>query len=176
VQKAWANRGIYTRTPLHTRIYEDVWQLLHEHAGPLRRFLEKCPIGVLLLIAAGSPCQQLTAAGKHRGKQGLCGRDSNLFYAVPAVAYASQVYRPDLAAHVLLEDAGSVQEAHKRAVLVALGLPANAPPRVYRADDPRDLLTSTTERVRQEVEHALPDPEAKQVWRSICAGRDMTRR
>eukprot|EP00974_Lingulodinium_polyedra_P066409 6427415-Lingulodinium_polyedra.AAC.1 len=40
----------------------------------------------LLLITAGSPCQELTSAGTRGGELGLAGSQSVLYHAVPAIA------------------------------------------------------------------------------------------
>ena len=73
------------------------------------------------MIVAGSPCQQLTFAGRHRGRQGICGPDSVLFFAVPTTAWQLQQIRPDLQVHVTLENASSMQQLRKDAIMRALG-------------------------------------------------------
>ena len=78
------------------------------------------------MIVAGSPFQQLTYAGRHRGKQGLCGPDSVLFFAVPAAAWQLQQIRPDLQVHVTLENASGMQQLHRDAIMQALGGPTAA--------------------------------------------------
>ena len=50
----------------------DVWQLLAQPYR-LRAALARLPRGALLLIVAGSPCQDLTVGGRHRGQLGLVG-------------------------------------------------------------------------------------------------------
>ena len=89
----------HTRVP-HRAIARDVWDLFRDerfplgtNAGineiseasitPLLRFTRPLPERCVVMIVAGPPCQQLTHAGRHRGKQGLCGPDSVLFFAVP---------------------------------------------------------------------------------------------
>ena len=80
------------------------------------------PPGALLVVIAGSPCQQLTTAGTWGGRQGLAGPDSVLFFAVPAVAAAVTQLRPDVAVATLLEQAGSTLPLHRRAIGEAFGL------------------------------------------------------
>eukprot|EP00974_Lingulodinium_polyedra_P027115 2616213-Lingulodinium_polyedra.AAC.1 len=58
--------------------------------------LDGTPWGALVLLIGGSPCQQLTTAGRRQGRQGLAGRDSVLFYAIPAIARAITELRPDV--------------------------------------------------------------------------------
>eukprot|EP00974_Lingulodinium_polyedra_P049515 4759972-Lingulodinium_polyedra.AAC.1 len=68
----------------HERLTYDVWDMLRGGATELRGMLDRIPHGSLLLVIGGSPCQQLTTAGRYNGRQGLAGRDSRLFYALPA--------------------------------------------------------------------------------------------
>ena len=84
--------------------------------------LRGIPRGALLLIIAGSPCQDLTVAGRYRGRLGIAGPQSVLFYAVPVVARAVSEIRPDIVVHVLLENAGTTQARHRHAMGRALGM------------------------------------------------------
>eukprot|EP00974_Lingulodinium_polyedra_P009548 915635-Lingulodinium_polyedra.AAC.1 len=67
--------------------------------------LQDLPQGGLLLITAGSPCQELTSAGTHGGELGLAGSQSVLYHAVPAIARVAGILRPDAYAHVFAENA-----------------------------------------------------------------------
>ena len=89
---------------------------------PLSRFAQSLPTGCITAIVAGSPCQQLTCAGRYRGQEGLCGPDS-VFFSVPTVAWILQALRPDTNVHVVLENAASMQTMHKRAIMQAPGGP-----------------------------------------------------
>eukprot|EP00974_Lingulodinium_polyedra_P103894 10056356-Lingulodinium_polyedra.AAC.1 len=80
----------------HRRLGHNVWELLRNGARILREFLGGIPYGALLIIAGGSPCQQLTMAGQYQGKQGLAGQQSIIFYALPVTARATTELRPDL--------------------------------------------------------------------------------
>eukprot|EP00974_Lingulodinium_polyedra_P122181 11181835-Lingulodinium_polyedra.AAC.1 len=55
-------------------------------------------------------------AGQYQGKQGLAGRQSILFYALPVTAKATTDLRSDLRVHVLCEKRGhraaGVQTGH----------------------------------------------------------------
>ena len=88
---------------------------------PLSRFAQTLPDGCITIIIAGSPCQQLTYAGRYRGGQGLCGPDSVLFFAVLTVAWILQELGPDINVQVVLENAGSMQSIHRAAIMQALG-------------------------------------------------------
>lgn len=124
-------------TGAHTHVACDIWDLCRpEHSPlgtatngtsaqadsftPLGRFAQFLPAGCTTIIVAGSPCQQLTFAGKYRGQQGLCGPGSVLFFAVPTVAWILQELRPDTIVHVVLENAASMQPVHRATIMQAL--------------------------------------------------------
>ena len=67
----------------------------------LYTFLVGLPVGCILLIIAGSPCQQLTVAGYLKGVLGLCGKDSYLFFSIPLVRWAVSIMRPDIVIHII---------------------------------------------------------------------------
>ena len=75
-----------------------------------------------MLVVAGSPCQQLTTLGPQGGRSGVCGATSHLFYAVPALCGILQDLRPDLHINTLLENAGSMLDMHRDAILGGLNL------------------------------------------------------
>lgn len=127
----------HTRAP-HRAIARDVWDLFRDgrfplgtnvnanepnvaSVTPLMRFTRSLAERCVVMIVAGSPCQKLTCAGRHRGKQGLCGPDSVLFFAVPTTAWQMQQIRPDLHIHVTLENASSMQQLHRDAIMQPLG-------------------------------------------------------
>ena len=115
VAAVWSNG--HTRVA-HTPIASDIWDLcrpenrpLGAHANgtdgqtspttPLGRFAQSLQADCITIIVAGSPCQQLTFAGRYRGQQGLCGPDSVLFFAVPTVAWILQELKPGTVVHVV---------------------------------------------------------------------------
>ena len=127
----------HTRVP-YRAIARDVWDLFRDGRSPLgtnmndsetseasvtplMSFAQSLPEQCVVMISAGSPCHRLTYAGRHRGKQGLCGPDSVLFFAVPAAAWQLQQIRPDPQVHVTLENASSMQQLHRDAIMQALG-------------------------------------------------------
>ena len=139
VAALWGN-GVHSGRArvAHTPIACDIWDLCRpEHsplgtaaneataqtgsATPLSRFARSLPAGCIAIIVAGSPCQQLTFAGRYRGQQGLCGPDSVLFFAVPTVAWILQELRPDIIVHVVLENVASMQHVHRATTMQALG-------------------------------------------------------
>eukprot|EP00974_Lingulodinium_polyedra_P003294 308249-Lingulodinium_polyedra.AAC.1 len=72
--------------------------------------LRDVPQGGLLLIMAGSPCQELTSVGPHGGELGLTGSQSVLYHAVPAIARVASFLRPDIYVHVFAENAASAKD------------------------------------------------------------------
>ena len=88
---------------------------------PLARFAGSLPTRCVVLIVAGSPCQQLTFAGRHQGRQGVCGRESVHYFAVPTIAWHIQQLRPDAIVHVALENAASMRPEHRHVILQGLG-------------------------------------------------------
>jgi len=138
-QRAQRSPGTLPYTPLAA----DVWDLMRPlHQGQnnldvptpgdaprnwqagnprIARFASQLPSCATVLIIAGSPCQQLTYGGRNQGGQGLCGPDSVHFFVVPTVAWAIQELRPDVHAHIVLENAASMQPRQKQAILQALG-------------------------------------------------------
>ena len=122
VEERWRAHAALGLGPPHLRVAADVWDMLRGTAEPLRRVLDAAPRGALLLVIAGSPCQQLTVAGRWRGRQGLAGPDSVNFFAVPAVTGAVRRLRPDLTVTALLENAGSTLRSHRVAMGEAFGL------------------------------------------------------
>ena len=139
VATVWNREVDHGRTTVpHVPIASDIWDLCRSElcplgttnyngnqqdnlVTPLSRFAQTLPDGCITIIIAGSPCQQLTYAGRYRGGQGLCGPDSVLFFAVPTVAWILQELRPDINVQVVLENAGSMQSIHRATIMQALG-------------------------------------------------------
>ena len=76
-----------------------------------------------MVLAGGSPCQQLALMGQHAGQLGLCGRDSVNFFVFPALAWTIQQRRPDLHVHVMVESARTIVDIHSGGMARALGIP-----------------------------------------------------
>lgn len=121
-QKHWSTKACFGIQP-YRKATKVLWDLMRNRAAALSRVLATTPRNALMLIIAGSPCEQLTTAGAYQGKQGLCGPDSILMYAIPIIARAAQDLRPDLQANVMIETATSAQPRHNMAMLEALGIP-----------------------------------------------------
>ena len=123
VARHWANRR-GQGGPSYERVAGDVWDLLRHKGRALAAMLVEVEPNALLVIIGGSPCQQLTRAGRHGGKEGLCGDDSWNFYVFPLILHAANQARPDVEVHVTVENAGSMMEKFKLAIIGALGTPS----------------------------------------------------
>ena len=121
IPKHWAARG-KRGGPHFDRVAGDVWDLLRNRGRALAGMLAEIKPGAMLIIVGGSPCQQLTLAGRHGGREGLCGDDSWNFYVFPLVLHAARRARPDIDVHVTVENAGSMMEQFRTAIARALGI------------------------------------------------------
>ena len=108
--------------PSFDRVAGDIWDLLKHGGRALAGMLAEIEPGAMLITVGGSPCQQLTIAGRHGGREGLCGGDSWNFYGFPLILHAARCTRPDIDVHVTVEKAGSMMEKIKVAIVRALGI------------------------------------------------------
>ncbi len=120
----WRERTARTADAGLEWLADDVWNLMRAGGSLLRTTLGTIPRGALLLITAGSPCQQLTTAGVLGGRDGLLGDTSKLFWCAPWIAAMAQQWRPDLAVHLVVENAASALPLHRAAIREAMGIPA----------------------------------------------------
>ena len=127
VAKYWAERSEAGGPPFE-RVAGDVWDLLRNRGRTLVGVLAKVEPGAMLIVVGGSPCQQLTLAGRHGGREGLCGSESWNFYVFPLVVHAIKTARPDVVVHVVVENAGSMAAKFRDAIAVALGIPGDGGP------------------------------------------------
>ena len=74
VEGYWEARARRTGCVPHRRIGADVWDLLRGPPPALEVFTQGLPQRCLVLVIAGSPCQQLTCAGWHADLQGCAAR------------------------------------------------------------------------------------------------------
>ena len=121
VETFWERRARMTGCVPHRRIAADVWNLFRGSPCPLELFAQGLPQQANALLVAGSPCQNLTRAGLHAGEQGLCGPASVLYFSVPTVAWALQAMRPNVTAHVMVDNAASMLPVFRDAILETLG-------------------------------------------------------
>ena len=102
----------------------DVWDLFRNGGWRLKQVLHSAPIGAVLLVAGGSPCQQFCRTGTGKGAVGLCGQDSVHLYAIPAIVWVTRIARPDLQVHILVENSAEIDEPHRTAIRRMLGVAA----------------------------------------------------
>ena len=74
------------------------------------------------VLVAGSPCQDFTFAGFSGGLLGLCGPQSSLFFYVHLAIWYLQENYPAGYVRFLVENAGSMQIIHKRAIKEILNI------------------------------------------------------
>ena len=120
--KHWAARsrqgGLY-----FDRVGGDLyWDLLRNRGRTLAGMLAEIEPGAMLIIIGESPCQQLILAGRHGGREGLCGDDSWNFYVFPLILHVARRARPDIDVHVTVENAGSMMAKFKVAIARAPGI------------------------------------------------------
>ena len=120
VAKHWAARR-KQGGPSFDRVAGDVWDLLGHKGRALAGMLAEIEPGAMLIIVGGSPCQQLTLAGRH-SREGLCVDDSWNFYVFPLILHAAKRARLDIDVHVTVENAGSMMEKFRVAIVRTLGI------------------------------------------------------
>ena len=83
-----------------------------------------------------SPCQDLTLAGPFGGLLGLTDLCSSLFYYVHTILWCIQIQMsyPVELIRFLLENAGTMLDIHRKAILCALGLNVEMNPDHLRFD------------------------------------------
>ena len=77
------------------------------------------------MLMGGFPCPDLTKAAQHGGQRGLCGRQSVLFYIIPVACWYLQHLRPDLRIATMVENAGTMLDHFRIAIMRAIGCTAN---------------------------------------------------
>ena len=102
------------------RYLTDVDQLVDNGGAVLKQALEIAP-DIPYIVIAGSPCQDLTTIGKHKGVLGLAGTRSIHFYTFHlTVHYLQQALSPHKVIYVL-ENAASMKAEYRQAIQLILG-------------------------------------------------------
>ena len=116
------------RTP-HRLLVSDIWDLFRRAPDaedprdtPLARAVMDLPRDALVLLSAGTPCNELSSASRLKGRLGLLGNRSKHFWAVPLLAWYIRCLRSDLVVHVLLENVDSMLPEHRSTLVRALAL------------------------------------------------------
>ena len=118
----------------YTIYTDDVRNLLKENCRILREAFFLAGPHCRWIVVAGSPCQDLTSAGPFQGLLGLTGPCSSMFYYVHIILWILQMNYPIELIRFLLENAGTMLEIHRKAILKALGLNPQTPPDHFRVD------------------------------------------
>ena len=118
----------------YTIYTDDVRKLLKENCRILREAFFLAGPQCRWIVVAGSPCQDLTSAGPFQGLLGLTGPCSSMFYYVHSILWILQMNYPTELIRFLLENAGTMLEIHRQAILKALGLNPQLPPDHFRVD------------------------------------------
>ena len=113
---------------------EDVRHLLRDQCRVFKEAFELAGPQCRRFVIAGSPCQDLTPAGPLKGLLGLTGPCSSLFYYVHVILWLLQMNYPLELIRFLLENAGTMLDIHRKAILRALGLNADLHPDHFRVD------------------------------------------
>ena len=113
---------------------DDIRKLLQDHCRLLKEAFALAGPQCRWIVIAGSPCQDLTPAGPLKGLLGLTGPCSSLFYYVHVILWLLQMNYSVELIRFLLENAGTMPEIHRKAILRALGLNAEINPDLLRAD------------------------------------------
>ena len=100
---------------------KDVHSLIAKNCQILRSTIEAYP-GLKWIIAGGSPCQDLTFAGPHKGLLGLAGPCSRLFFVFLCIIFTVQQLCGPQAVRFLAENAASMLEMHYRAFCKLLNI------------------------------------------------------
>ena len=126
----WTKSGADTFT-----IYgDDVRQLLKDQCRIFKEAFALAGPHCRWFAIAGSPCQDLTPAGPFKGLLGLTGPCSSFFYYVHVILWLLQMNYPIELIRFLLENAGTMLDIHRKAILRALGLNADLRPDHFRVD------------------------------------------
>ena len=95
---------------------------LQQNAQLLKELLTFGKPTTKILLIAGSPCQDVTVAGESKGLLGFAGTRSVYMHAVYFTLLALQALGALNRTYLLLENAGSIWDAHKSYLAKVLGL------------------------------------------------------
>ena len=118
----------------YTLYTDDVRKILRDNCRILREAFFLAGPHCRWIVVAGSPCQDLTTAGPFQGLLGLTGPCSSMFYYVHSILWMLQMNYPIELIRFLVENAGTMLEIHRQAILKALGLNPQLPPDHFRVD------------------------------------------
>ena len=105
---------------------KDVHTVIANGCQILRSAIEAYP-GLRWIIVGGSPCQDLTFAGPHKGLLGLAGPSSRLFFILLCVIFTVQQLCGPQAVRFLAENAASMLGIHYQAFCRLLNIEPDPP-------------------------------------------------
>ena len=105
---------------------KDVHSVIANNCQVLRSTIEAYP-GLRWIIVGGSPCQDLTFAGPHKGLLGLAGPSSRLFFIFLRIIFTVQQLCGPQAVRFLAENAASMLDIHYRAFCKLLNIDPEPP-------------------------------------------------
>ena len=105
---------------------KDVHSVIANNCQVLRSTIEAYP-DLRWIIVGGSPCQDLTFAGPHKGLLGLAGPSSRLFFIFLCIIFTVQQLCGPQAVRFLAENAASMLDIHYRAFCKLLNIDPEPP-------------------------------------------------
>ena len=100
---------------------DDVDHIFANSGKHLQEFLTLLPLNAKVFVIAGSPCTDLTNAGIDKGRLGVTGPASCLFFTVYLTIQKLLTVLPDTHVRFLVENAGSMLDPHKKFIQACLG-------------------------------------------------------
>ena len=120
----------------------DVWEIMHQHALPLRNLVQllknavkkkklaaqmskrsKNGGGMRIFLVAGSPCQNLTTHNEEFGALGVTGPSSVFIHVIPVILMVLKAIEPDIPVFLIMENAGSMLRGDRPIFLGSSGPP-----------------------------------------------------
>ena len=126
--KGWPVEGsvwAFDKKRAHTFYAMNVWSLIMDFCLLLRQFLTLLPPDSVILVGAGSPCQDLISIGRGKGALGLAGDRSVHIHCVWAVLYFLSQTDFGKRTVILVENAGSMFPQMKTYIHELLGIPTS---------------------------------------------------
>ena len=108
------NNGASLLKALLSFMSKDVHSLIANNCQVLRDTIE-AHLELKWIVVGGSPCQDLTFAGPHKGLLGLAGPCSRLFFVFLCIIFTVQQLCSPSAVRFVAENAASMLEMHYKA-------------------------------------------------------------
>ena len=108
---------------------KDAWDTINTCEGEVAKVLRETMHFIKndqLLLIGGPPCSQVTGAHEEHGVIGFCGKDSVNLHVFHIIYIAAKKINPRVRIYIVIENAGSMHEAHRDYLHTSLGLPKEA--------------------------------------------------